>query len=169
MTSSLRSTLTFEPYIEHNWWVAFEGFDVRNSGGSIGLDFPALSVEENVASIEYDALYVANNFKVEFPRNISYLGDITITFYDDGKRPLLLERLLLVWIDEVHSHNTINSPQDVAKEITIYRSSRTDSKVHSKYKVLPPRNLDSNQTREVKVYNNTITLPIVQVLQLYEE
>ena len=167
------------PYQGHLWSIHFPGtthFNAFNAGGSVGKEFPATTVQEDLFSVNYDQLVFGNGIALPVPQFVLYLGNLNITFWDKmtDNDVLLLEKFFVDWVQDIHEHNAfkkLGSNETVAKliEIRKYNKTQTDIIRKSKYLVLPPDVLMFNPTGMSDLYTNTVRLPIIGTKAIHDK
>jgi len=166
------------PYQGHLWSIRFvddTNMNVFDAGGAIGKEFPALSVQEDLFTINFDQIQIANGITIPVPQYVSYLGNININFWDKMTQSdvLILEKLFTNWATYIHNSNSFKSLDDskVTKTIEIlkYNPSSNSPVVTSRYRVLPPDVVVFNPTGAPDVYTNTVRLTIVGTQKIHDK
>lgn len=175
--SSATAFSDLTPYQGHLWSIRFisdSNMNVFDAGGSIGKEFPALSVQEDLFTINFDQIQIANGITIPVPQSVSYLGNININFWDKmvANDVLILEKMFVEWVSYIQSGNAFKNLDDpnVTKtiEISKYNAATDASIVTSRYRVLPPDVLVFNPTGAADVYTNTVRLTIVGTEKIHD-
>ena len=176
--SSATAFADLTPYQGHLWSIRFindADMNVFDAGGSIGKEFPALSVQEDLFTINFDQIQIANGLTIPVPQYVTYLGNININFWDKmtDSDVLLLEKTFVDWAGYIHNSNAFKNLDDpkVTRTIEILKyNPKTNSPVAvSRYRVLPPDVLVFNPTGAADVYTNTVRLTIVGTEKIHDK
>lgn len=144
MESALNTADYFQSYL---WAVRFQNSEpnIQDSGGSVGKVIPAQSVSEPLWQVTYEDIPVGNGIPVPFPKVVSHLGTVSVTFYDSAKNGEILKivEFLKKWVTDgsnFHKDNKFYSRKTILKVIEILKYSKeSDShELMSSYAVYPP-------------------------------
>lgn len=127
--------------------------------------FPATSVEEHLANVEYEEIRFIDGLTVPFPVALQEHGYVTITFQEDinWSAHKYLREWMTKWVDKP---GTMRSPDDMIRNLVIEKLDLSGNVVaRSEYGVLPPDNLRATNSQANSVVEDSISLRVVKVIQ----
>jgi hypothetical protein len=170
MKMSLRKAhASMEIAPQYLWSVKFmseEQPNVLDSGLVVGKVIPALSVSESLFKMSYDTVHVGPGIELKFPKEIFYLGDVSITFYD--KEKLDIHNFLLKWAQNIHNDDQgfkdLESTAFMKKlMVSKYDRQGTSPIFESIYHVGLPDSLEFKGSQESEAMENQVQFPILRV------